>query len=535
MTSRPSRQLLPLLPLLAAASLAAPLPLAATSVVLGTDAELADQAPVVVEATVVAQELPAFAPGLPTTDFRLRVGRVLKGRVAGSTLRLRVLGGPAPDGLTLKIWGAPALRIGETVLLFLVADPEGSYRPLHLAVGVFHQAVAAGPDGQPLAVRDLSEMDLVDAGGSFTPGTVQVRDYARFAGWLADRAAGQERAPDYQLELPAADFLQLQEKFNYLGGIKQRWFEFDSGTAVHWTMYEPGQPGLADLGVGEFQAAMQAWNSNPGTDIRYVYDGTSSFTAGFKHPDGHNTLLPGDPNDDLPGRFICSSPGNGTGILGAGGTWFPTNAAPPLPIREADIVIQDGAGCWFNDDPARAEQVFAHELGHSLGLGHSCGDSLTGPCNTPQKDGALMRAVAHNDNRGATLSDDDRAGIATLYGTGKGTGGGAGSPPPAPSRLAATALSASAITLAWRNNGGGATQIDVERKAPGGRFHQVQTLAGSARSATVSGLAAGVAYSFRVRAHDGAGYSGYSNAASATTLGNPMPEPAGQIPTTDAP
>jgi len=522
-----SRSPFSVLALLAATALlsAAVRPAAATSVVLGSDGELADQAPVVVEATVLATvpSLPGSAAGAstaPTTDYLLRVERVLKGSVPAGTgpVRLRVLGGPGPDGMTLKIWGSPDLKAGERVLLFLVGPgADGSYRPLHLAVGVFHQVeTAAGPDGRSaglLAVRDLSEMTVVDAGGGLGPGTVQVRDYDRFAQWLADRAGGEQRPADYQLELPAADLQQVQEKFNYLGGIKQRWNEFDSGIAVHWTVYQAGQPGLADLGFNEFQVAMSAWNSNPGTNIKYVYDGTSNFTAGFQHPDGHNTLLPGDPNDDLPGSFTCTSPGNGNGILGAGGTWFPTNASPPLPIQEADIVIQDGAGCWFNNDPARAEQVFAHELGHSLGMGHSCGDSLTGSCNTAVKDGALMRAMAHNDNRGAALGDDDRAGIATLYGN--GTSGGPGSPPSAPTSLAAAAKSKGAVTLTWKDTSSTATQVDVESKRGSGRFHQVQTLAGGAASTTLTGLSAGMKYTFRVRAHNGAGYSGYSNVATA--------------------
>jgi hypothetical protein len=512
------RAILRLLLLAASLGLLPARPLAATSVVLGSDAALADQAPVVIEATVLGRAPALLAPPArraPTTDYQLRVERVLKGKVAGDTMRLRVLGGTGPNGLTLEVWGTPVLGAGERVLLFLVVDADGSVRPLHLAVGVFHAVEPATPAGRRLAVRDLSEMELVDAGGGASPpspGSVQVRDYERFAQWLADRAAGQVRLPDYQLELPAGELRHLAERYTLLHGQAHRWFEFDLGVPVHWTMSQGGQPGVDDGGFGEFQTAINAWNTNPGTNIKYRYDGTSTFDSGLSRPDGHNTLATEDPQDDLPGSFSCVAPGVGSGILAAGGIVYHTGVPEPIPIIEADIVTQDGVGCWFNHDPARAAQVFAHELGHTLGLGHSCGDSASGPCDTAAKDDALMRTTAHNDDRGAAIHEDDRAGIATLYGTGSG-----GSPPAAPSGLSASPLSADSIALAWQDNSTDATHIDVESKAPGGGYQQIQVLTGTAISATVAGLTAGTTYSFRVRAQNGAGFSGYSNQASATT------------------
>src|SRR5258707_3639733 len=270
------------LPLAVAALLGAPSRLGATSVVLGSDADLADQAPVVLEATVLALLPAPLTPGLPATDYQLRVERVLKGRVAGGTIRLRVLGGPGPNGLTLKVWGAPALRDGERVLLFLVPPAgalqgtpatgaiaaAGAYRPLHLGVGVFHE-LPGSPDGDQagprwLAVRVLSEMSLVDGGGGSAAGTVQARDAVRFAQWLADRAGGRVRAPDYQLQMSAAALGRVQEKFTYLVGQKQRWFSFDGGAAVHWTMSQAGPPGLDDGGFAQFPVAIAAVNANPG-------------------------------------------------------------------------------------------------------------------------------------------------------------------------------------------------------------------------------------------------------------------------------
>jgi fibronectin type 3 domain-containing protein len=92
--------------------------------------------------------------------------------------------------------------------------------------------------------------------------------------------------------------------------------------------------------------------------------------------------------------------------------------------------------------------------------------------------------------------------------------------PAAPSNLTASAASSSQINLSWSDNSGDEQGFKVERAAGAdatAAFAQVATVGANATNYSDTGLAAGTAYTYRVRAYNAAGDSPYSNTASATT------------------
>jgi titin len=98
--------------------------------------------------------------------------------------------------------------------------------------------------------------------------------------------------------------------------------------------------------------------------------------------------------------------------------------------------------------------------------------------------------------------------------------------PAAPSALTAQAASSSAIDLAWQDNSSDETSFRVETLV-NGAYQEVQILAAGTTRLQISGLAAATSYSFRVRAANAAGASGYSNIASAITTAIAPPPPSG--------
>ena len=463
------RRAFPLLALLAVLLLGAVAPAAATSYVNVSDENLARQASVIAEVRVASVEPAPESPKTSGvhTDYQVEIERLIKGYTAGSSIVVRVLGGVRSGGLGLKVWGAPVFKEGDRALLFLKERADGSYGILHLMLGAFHEVTSGG---RQIALRDLSEASEVRLlpGGKLAAGTSAdlPRDAGRFADWLADRANGTARKADYFLRLPASEVKSLHEKFTLFvdakNGNNLRWFEFDGGGSVTYFADSGGQGGLSDGGFPEFQAALAAWTNNSGTPIRYLYGGKTTAKAGLKTFDGINAIVFGDPNNELAGTFDCSQ----GGTLAMGGIWSSSDTTARFNgktydvIQGGDVVVNDGLDCFFqaSHSPQKAaEELFGHELGHTLGLGHS--SESTNEKNPLLKD-ALMYAFIHDDGRGARFNTDDLNAIRTLYNPGAVI-----VPPPATGPCKADAQHLCllggrfSVQLSWQNQFDGSTGV----------------------------------------------------------------------------
>jgi hypothetical protein len=215
----------------------------------------------------------------------------------------------------------------------------------------------------------------------------------------------------------------------------------------------------------------------------------------------------------MPGSLTCP----GGGVVAIGVAWARQSISTYRGVRyheivEGDVVTNDGSECFFRNNPAGAAEVFAHELGHTLGLGHSA---------DPE---ALMWATAHDDGRGALLGEDDREAVSALYGDGTYRRPAAPSPTPppptahppaAPTGLTAAARSPTAVALAWKGRAAG-DDFRVELKM-GKRFVELLAMPAGSAEAVVGGLAPAHAYVFRLRAHNAQGYSPYTPVVRVTT------------------
>jgi hypothetical protein len=499
----------------------------ATSYVLVSDQNMVDQSPAIVRVRIDDR---VTGTGAAATQYRATVLEALKGSV-GPEITLSVPGGTNAAGMTWHVFGAPRFAADDEALLFVRWRDDATYGIEQLMLGAFHER---NLDGQRVAVRNLAEATQLGR----APGATQerARSLEAFSDWIRDRVAGVDRPADYFVEIPLDRMRSLYDEFTIIHSPGIRFFEFDTGGKVTWHFNANGTP----LPEQAFKQALNAWNAEKKTPINQVYGGKTSATKGLDDFDELNVLLGGDPNNEMSGKFSCA----GGGVLAVGGPWFDDT----LPLKKfngknyhktfgADIVVNDGADCRL-DELAPAGEVFTHENGHALGLGHSCGDSSSPPCSSSTVlEDATMKAFAHFDGRGAAIREDDVAGIRTLY---KPNADPGPTPPAAPTGLLATAVSATQVTLGWNDQSTNETGFAIERKTLGAvlsasvagsvpapaeaDFAQIAEVGAGVEIYTAKLLSPANHYAFRVRALGGAnGDSGYSNEVDVVTNGVPTP------------
>ena len=362
----------------------------AASYVMIDDLALYDQAPAIAQVSVISVGS-APAQGVPSIDYIVLVERLLKGKISGSTVVVRVAGGVGPDGWGLELPGAPKFAEGDRAILFLVPQRDGTYGILHLMLGAFHEFTSGG---HHLALRDLDDgVDLVRT----AEGDEEVampRDFERFADWLA---AGAATAGSYRVGVAPQRLERWQRAFAALRHDRNRLRWFDGG--VEWHLARPAPAGARRL----LKDALRAWNPVAGS--RLTYGGRTDADAGLGTFDGTNVVAFGDADQVIPGTFSCRH----GGVAAVGGPWFDpevtgkqhpgAGSTAAIRILGADIMVNDGADCLLSGLEGLARETLMHELGHTLGLGFSCGDSLNGRCDEAGQR-SVMRAVLRAD--GAT-------------------------------------------------------------------------------------------------------------------------------------
>ncbi|HEX5011490.1 MAG TPA: hypothetical protein VFY71_13930 [Planctomycetota bacterium] len=140
----------------------------------------------------VLSSAPQWTPdgGAVVTLHQIAVAAAWKGE-AGETISVRTPGGRMGD-YVMTMPGAPELADGDTVLLFLERNDQGSFDVVSLAQGSYR--VATAPDGTFVVTRDTGAQQLVAPSKSGLAGLEAVQDTLASVHAQVDAALAAERA-----------------------------------------------------------------------------------------------------------------------------------------------------------------------------------------------------------------------------------------------------------------------------------------------------------------------------------------------------
>ncbi len=384
---------------------------ASTFVMMDND-QLLETSDVVVVGTVTAIESGEGSAGGIQTYVHVQPSRVIKGDVGTEPFIIREPGGTFGERREW-IYGAPEFWVGERDLLFLSRNADGTLQTNGLSMGKFTLSVDSS--GHSTALRDFGYgasvfdpssgqiQDTQPETQAFVPLLSRLRTLAQAQGGEARRAA----LVLHPQELDTTP-TEVHESFTFLG-TPSRWFEPDSGLAVPYYIDSTGDSKLGfDSSRAAIDAALAAWTNVPTSSLILSDGGTTS-----PGPFGQcniNRIVFNDPNNEITNPSGCS------GVLAMGGyctTGQTTvvNGTTFYRIVIGKVTFNDGWNNCSGWNQCNVAEVATHEIGHTIGLGHSADGAAT------------MRASAHFDGRCAGLATDDVNAVNFIY-------PGNGVPPP---------------------------------------------------------------------------------------------------------